>query len=127
MTQATINAVSLGNVQSERQGKESSLFQFAMPAKDSNKAILLDLLGVLRTVSIDGTITGTEAELQAFILSIETLQSGSQGNGYTFQSSLAPDTINVFINTFSWTYVKGSVNMIDYSLSLVQGSATSQA
>ncbi len=51
---ATLNGTDLGNIQTENQNKDSSLFNQPVPGTDSDISILLDLFGVIRTVRIEG-------------------------------------------------------------------------
>ncbi len=93
-----------------------------MPASDSDKAILLDLLGVTRTINIDGIFTGTATQLNTFIVAIEALNNGAQ-TGVTFVSSLSTyANKKVFVDSFGWNFAKGDPNKITYSLQLTEGA-----
>ncbi|KKM97647.1 hypothetical protein LCGC14_1166050, partial [marine sediment metagenome] len=120
---ATLDGNNLGNIQNENQNKDSSLFNQPLPGSDSNNSILLDLFGVTRTISIDGIKSGTAAQLNTFIITIETLISGGQA-GVTYVSSLSTfANKTVFVNSFNWNYVKGDPSKISYSLQLTEGVA----
>ena len=116
-------AIDLGNVTSERQGKNTSLFNQPLPTLDSDKSILLDIFGVSRTISIEGIFTGTASQLNTFIVAMETINSGTQ-TGSTFVSSLSTfSNKTVFMNDFSWNFIAGSPNKIDYSIELLEGAS----
>ncbi|KKL69884.1 hypothetical protein LCGC14_2110440 [marine sediment metagenome] len=120
---ATLDGNDLGNVQTESQNKDSSLFNQPLPGSDSSTSILLDLFGVTRTINLDGIKSGTAAALNTFITAIEALIGGGQ-SGVTFVSSLSTfANKTVFVSSFNWDYVKGDPNKISYSLSLTEGAA----
>ena len=119
---ATLDGTDLGNIQTETQNKDSSLFNQPLPGSDSSTSILLDLFGVTRTISIDGIKSGTAAALNTFITVIEALIAGGQ-SGVTFVSSLSTfANKTVFVKSFNWDYVKGDPNKISYRLELTEGA-----
>lgn len=119
---ATLDGTDLGNIQTETQNKDSSLFNQPLPGSDSSTSILLDLFGVTRTISIDGIKSGTAAVLNTFITAIEALIAGGQ-SGVTFVSSLSTfANKTVFVKSFNWDYVKGDPNKISYRLELTEGA-----
>lgn len=98
------------------------MFNQPLPTSDSDAAILLDLFGVSRVISITGIFTGTASQLNTFIVAIETITSGSQ-TGVTFASSLSTfANKKVFVKNFRWSFIKGTPNKINYSLELVEGA-----
>ncbi len=122
---ATLNGTDLGRIQNESQNKDSSLFNMPLPASDSSSSILLDLFGVLRTISIDGIKADSAANINTFITTIEALIAGTQ-SGVTYVSSLSTfSNKTVFVKSFNWTYVKGDPNKINYRLDLMEGAAVS--
>jgi len=119
---ATLGGTDLGDVQSERQSKNTQLFQMPLPTSDSSAAILLDYFGVVRTISVEGIITGVDATHVTFIDAIETICGGAQ-TGSTFVSSKTGyANKTVFINTFEWTVNAADVSKINYSLTLIEGA-----
>ena len=120
---ATIAGNDLGQVQIERQTKDSGLFELPIPASDSDQAFLLDLFGVTRRISIEGIKSGSSAQLETFIETIEAIIDGNQAVS-AFVSSLiaSPASINVLIRNFTWSFTRGSPSKINYSLELIQGS-----
>ena len=119
---ATLNGTDLGNIQTENQNKDSSLFNWPLPGNDSDVSVLFDLSGVLRTIRIEGIFTGTAAALNTFITAVEALIAGAQ-TGVTFVSSLSTfANKTVFVKSFNWNYLKGDPNKISYSLELLEGA-----
>lgn len=116
----------LGAVQSESHTKNSSLFNQPLPATDSSSSILLDLFGMSRTITIEGIFTDTVANIRTFIGVIEGFAAGTQ-TGLKFVSSLitSPASYNTFIESFTWNYVKGAPDHINYSLNLIEGASVS--
>ena len=122
---STLNGTNLGRIQKETQNKDSSLFNMPLPGSDSNLSILLDLFGVLRTISIEGIKADSAANINTFITTIEALIAGGQ-SGVTFVSSLSTfSNKTVFVKSFTWNFVKGDPNKISYSLELMEGAAVS--
>lgn len=120
---ASYNSIDLGNVKSERDSKIAQLFQQAIPTQDSSNAILLDIFGMGRTVTIDGELIGTQGEQTTFINAINAIANGTQ-TGSTFVSSkdgIANKTL--FIDGFDWTVIKADVSRISYILTLREGAA----
>ncbi len=121
---ASLNGTDLGDVQIEKQRKSSQLFQMPIPTLDSAQAILYDLFGVMRTISVEGLFSGTNAEHVTFINAMEALIAGSQ-DGVTFVSSKSTiSNKTVFVNDFDWRVNRADVSKIDYTLSLIEGEST---
>lgn len=112
----------MGNIQTEDQVKDTSLFNQPLPTSDSDKSILLDIFGVSRTIAIEGIFTGTASALNTFIVAMEALANGSQ-IGVTFASSLSTfANKKVFVKNFRWSFLRGSPNKTNYSLELTEGA-----
>ena len=118
---ATLDEKSLGDISSESSTKSSNLFQFPMPLSDSDKAILMDIFGTSRTITIEGLKTGELAALRTFVSDIETIQNGEQ-SGSTFVSSWTNSNKTVLIQDFTHTKVQADENKIGYNLTLIEGS-----
>jgi len=118
--------IDLGDIQSENHSKDSNLFNMPIPRNDSTSAVLLDLFGTSRTITVNGIFPGTPAEQQTFIAAIESIISGTQSSS-TFVSSLieSPASYNVFIQRFSWDVGKADTGKISYTLTLLEGAAVS--
>lgn len=117
---ATINSVSLGVVQNENSSKESNLFFSPLPYSDSDDAILLDLMGTSRTITINGKFTGNKTALQTAVGNIESIQNGQQ-ELVEYAGEII--TKNVQIQSFTWDYKEGSPNEVDYTLTLLEGGS----
>jgi len=131
----TVNST-YGNpkVQSLRLSKESQLEIIPHPAKDSNYAIVFDILGVLRNFTIQGNNQGTSAQLKQFIFDIEARIAGVQ----YFNTTPSRTTIlnlsmggaasdidvayNVVLKTFSWSFNAGAPLQIEWVLECIEGS-----
>jgi len=120
---ASQGSSNLGEVQSERQTKASSLFQYPIPGEDSKDAVLLDIMGVLRNVTIESVKNDTAANIKTFIENIEITQNGSQGSGLVFTSSLLGEMDGKFyIDNFDWSYIAGEPTIVKFTMHLIQGS-----
>lgn len=93
-----------------------------LPRSDSSDAILLDLFGTFKTITIDGIFEGTEAAQRTFITNIEAIANGAQ-DGSTFISSFitSPASYSVLIQSFTWNKQAADISKIGYTLTLFQG------
>lgn len=118
---ATLGGTDLGSVQTEEQSKDSGLFQQPLPGEDSSGALLIDIFGAFRNISVTGYIIGTVAVQNVFIAAIEAIQNGNQ-TGSTFVSSqTGTPNRTVLIQSFSWNKEAGDVSRLNYSLTLFEG------
>ena len=118
----TIGGKSLGDVISESSNKSSGLFNTPLPFSDSDAALIMDLMGTTRTITISGRFVGTVAELRTYITDIEGLQNGEQSS-LPFVSSWTNVDKNVLIQDFSHDKASGDENSIGYTLTLIEGIA----
>ncbi len=121
-------------IQSIRMSKESQLETIPYPTRDSQYSIVLDIMGVIRNITITGNVQGTTAQLQQFIYDLEARINGNQYNNTAptktvqFTTSIGGKTsagkvtYNVVIKTFSWTFDAGVPGQINYTLEMVEGS-----
>lgn len=118
---ASIGGVDLGDVNSESSIKSSNLFNFPMPLSDSDEAILMDIFGTSRTITVEGVKVGAVADLRTFVNDIEAIQNGEQ-SGSTFISSWTNSNKIVLIQDFSHTKVSADESKVGYNLTLTEGS-----
>lgn len=118
----SIGAADLGDVSSESSVKSSNLFNFPMPLSDSDAALLMDLFGASRTITVEGVKTGVVADLRTFVEAVETIQNGEQ-SGSTFVSSWTNSNKTVLIQDFTHTKIKANESEVGYTLTLVEGTA----
>ena len=121
---ASLAGTNLGDIQSERQSKNGQLFQFPMPGYDSDWANLYDLFGMMRTININGIITGTDSTHLTFINAIEAIADGAQTGSTFISSKTGFANKTVFIDNFEWNVNKADVSKIEYSLSMIEGVST---
>ena len=117
---ATLAGTDLGIVKREGHTRNSGLFNMPMPLGDSDDALLADLMGTTRTITIDGEFTGNQTAQDAFIDAIEGIQNGNQSS-----SSFVSDrkgTFDVIISDFSYTFEEGAITKVNYTLTLIEGT-----
>lgn len=119
---ASIGAKSLGTVKTETSIKSSNLFNQPIPYSDSDAALIMDLMGTSRTITITGVKNGTVVQLRTFVTDIEGLQNGAQSS-LTFVSSWTNVNKNVLIQDFEHTKEEADENKINYTLTLIEGTA----
>jgi hypothetical protein len=119
----SLDTKDLGKIQSERVTVEPGVV--VVPGaynEDSTNAIVYQLDGPIRRISITGLFTGSTAEIQAFISNINLLtQAGNQTATVEYISDIN-GTLNVLVNDFNYTYFSGKVEYLEYSISLVEGT-----
>jgi len=118
---ATIGGKSLGNVKSESWGTNAGLFNQPLPYSASDSALIMDLMGTSRTITLSGTFTGTVAEMRTFITDIEGIMNGQQP-GSTFVSSWTNVSKTVLIQDFNHEKAEGDENKVNYTITLLEGS-----
>ena len=125
MCAATIGAKSLGDVSSETSTKSAGLFEMPVPFSNSDAALIMDLMGTIRTVTINGKFTGSNAQLRTFVGDIDDLQNGEQA-ALTFVSSWKDYSGKTFlIREFIDEKVEADENKVGYTLTLIEGSVLS--
>jgi len=118
----TFDGITLPNIRSEENGKTANLFTQPIPTSDSDQTFVLDLFGVTRTIQLTGSAKDTVANIQSFINTIEALINGSQ-TGKNFVSSIHSVNKTCQINSFRYTYVEGTVELLNYTMELIESSA----
>lgn len=118
----TLGGTDLGTITRETHTKDSGIFKFPLPRSDSSSALLVDLMGTSRVITLEGTYSDTTNNINTFISTIEGYIAGTQG-GKTYVSNQTGSSYTVFIQDFTWTAEGGGVNKITYTLTLLQGVA----
>ena len=67
----TLAGTTLPNVNNVSSTKDSQLFRMPLPASDSSAAVILDLFGTTRSLSIKGRKIDTEANCATFISTLD--------------------------------------------------------
>ena len=119
---ASIGGKSLGTIKTESSIKNSNLFNQPIPYSDSDAALIMDLMGTSRTITVSGVKNGAVAALRTFVTDIEGLQNGEQAS-LTFVSSWTNVNKNVLIQDFEHTKDEADENKINYTLTLIEGTA----
>lgn len=122
MTYSLSGMTSLGTVISEESTKDSQLFQQPMPLSDSSSAIMLDLFGASRNITIKGKYTAGDGTISTFIAELDALVSGTQ-TSKTYHSDKTGVSYTVLVQSVTWSADEGGVNLVDYTINLVEGSA----
>ena len=119
---ATLNGNDLGTIKNESQTKDSSLLFFPLPLSNSDEALLTDLMGTSRTITVDGTkIDSVKANLQTFVTTMEAIQNGAQA-GVTYVGDFITTNKTVEIQTFNWNWMLADPTRIHYTLTLFEGT-----
>ena len=119
---ASIGSKSLVTVKTETSAKSAGLFNQPLPYSDSDAAMIMDLMGTSRTITLTGVKNGTVAQLRTFVTDIEGLMNGSQSS-LTFVSSWTNVNKNVLIQDFEHTKNEADENKVDYVITLIEGTA----
>jgi hypothetical protein len=120
MTAPTLASQSLGNVETISYDKDPNIILLSFPGSDSSAAEVYDLMGVTKTITINGVFTGSNvAAVKALVDAIDTLCDGNQ----TSTVSLVSDeigTLSVMVGPFTVTW-DVAVCAARYQLKLYQG------
>jgi len=117
----TLGGSSLGTVTKEDSTKDAQLFQMPMPLSDSTQAIMLDLFGVSRTISISGVYTTADGTISTFITWLDGLVNGTQSS-IVYHSDKSGANYNVLIMNARWSSEEGAVSKVNYDITLVEGA-----
>jgi len=118
-----------GDVASVKVGKDSNIDSNPLPGGDSNDNFIIDTNGANKTITINGFITpatstrtssGTTTTIAQQLAWLETLINGSQ-TGHTFSSTYQSSKI-VFVQNIDYTEKCGNPNMVEFSITLIEGS-----
>jgi len=116
----SIGGKDLGEVQSESQVKSTGLFNMPLPLSDSDEALLMDIFGTTRTITVSGVKTGAVAALRTFVTDIEEIMDGDQASS-DFVSSWTNVTKKVLIQDFTHDKIAGEETSISYTITLIEG------
>ena len=139
---STSATLTLHGVQTEIIRKTGNFLDLPKPLNDSDKKLLMDLMGAGREITIDGEVTvGNVALLYNYAqdivgLGANSLIFGKQGTnssrkGYVYTPEVlnrgntgAVVTINVYVSDTSVISDKGNPNSFKYSITLLECSGT---
>lgn len=123
----TLDKYNLDTINSMRFSVQSSAQIYGMPGQTTRSALFFDD-GATRTITVNGTFTGTAAAVATYLNDISELQDGDQyasnplllcvphlswwaGNGAFYL---------VAIKSFDWSYIKPDGTMASYTLQCVE-------
>lgn len=114
---------SLGIVTKETQEKSCNLFYMPMPGSDSSSAILIDLFGSSRDITIEGVYPSSDTtySIANFIIALDALVNGSQTIQH-FTSGKSGVQYHVLIDSVSWEAEEGNVSAVKYTIRMKEGS-----
>jgi hypothetical protein len=90
-----------------------------MPISDSDQAIVLDIMGIVRKITLDGIFSGTDVECATFINLIEGILNGNQSTR-NFASDSTGLTIKVILSGWECHVEEGVINRVYYNLELTE-------
>jgi len=115
----TIDGHALGTITQERINKDAQLFQMPLPRTDSDKLIALDLFGVQRTITLDAVWTVVNGDIPTFLTWLDGLVNGEQITK-VYATDTTGTSYNVFVNTVDYRRAEGEVNLITYSITMLE-------
>jgi hypothetical protein len=122
MTYTLTGLTSMGNITSEESTKDSQLFQMPIPLSDSSSAVMLDLFGASRTITVKGRYTTADGTISAFIAELDALVNGTQTTK-VYHSDKTGGNYNVLVQSIRWSGEEAGINFVDYEIVLTEGSA----
>lgn len=120
MASPTLDGKSLGNVKTIIFNKDPNIIPISFPGQDSDSTEVFDLLGVLRTITVAGSMTGSSTSaVKTQVDAIADLVNGDQETSVVFVSDEL-GTLNVKLGAFDVTWEIPS-NHVTYTLKLFEG------
>ena len=120
MTTPSLGGIDLSQLNSIDINKRSNLLPLPMPTGDSDETEVFDMLGVVKTITLNGQIVESSVSaVKAIVDSLEALAAGDQENTISFISDQT-GTISVKVMSIQigWK-IPGFT--ADYSIQIVQG------
>lgn len=116
--------VGMGTVTNESSTKDSGLFQTPMPYADSDDAIMLDMFGASRTITVSGVFATGDGSYSTNALAIAALDAliNGQQTSKTFVSGKSGSSYTVLVQSVEWKSDEGDVNKVTYTIVLTEGS-----
>ena len=121
----TLEDIDLGVVTSEDISKDAQLFQMPIPTRDSDELLALDLFGAVRTINIKGVYSGSSSAIASFLGDLNDLINGRQSTRTYHSDTLGSGSsgnIEVFVQTIRHSFEKGSPNMVNYEISMLEAA-----
>ena len=117
----TLAGTTLPNLKKLGSTKDAQLFHQPLPGSDSSSAIILDLFGCTRTLTLSGKKVDTEANCATFISWLDGLLTGSQ-SPVVLHVDISNLDYNVLISSIGWDYSEGEVGIVEYTISVIEAS-----
>lgn len=111
----------MGTVTTESQDKSCNLFFTAMPGSDSSDAVLIDLFGASRDITISGIYTTDNGSIEAFITALDALCNGQQ-TIKDFVSGKSGTTYKVLVDSVNWEAEESGVTFVKYTIVMKEGA-----
>ncbi len=126
----TTNDATYGSpqIQNMKVVKESPTWEILIPTSNSNATVVIDMMGTKKMLTISGITTGTVTQIDSFINGLEGFLNSQQyllaASGLTFTADRPTGTsLTCILKSFDWEYSAGTVNKLEWTLSLVQGNS----
>lgn len=119
-----INEISLGKINSISNDKNGNIIPLPFPSKDSDSTETFDLLGVIRTITISGILTGGLVAVRTAIAALDSLVGGDQKTSHTLEvDELSAGTLNIKVASVrsNWDVSSGTSNRAEYTIQLIEG------
>lgn len=121
-----LNDISLGKLKSIDNTKNANIIVLPMPTADSDETETFDMLGVTRSITLNGSFVGNRGDIVVTIASFEALCAGTQEESVPLDvDELGGDPVNVMIESIrtNWDLAAHPSNKCDYTIKLIQGTA----
>ena len=127
MTQFDIEGITLGTITDEKNQIINNTIQKTIPLAKTSQAVMLNLLGKKRVISIEGINIGTgygganaEAKIAAFIADVEDWVNVSGTQSRRIVTDTFGNTYQCICTNFSWTRNESTPNFLIYSMLLIE-------
>jgi len=124
MTDPTLNGIGLGKLQGIRNELNGNIIPLTIPGEDSSGTETFDMLGVTRTISLNGIFVGTTSDVKDAVELIEALVNSPDGQeeSVPFVSD-ETGTYQVKVASVGTNWAVDGVSLrCEYSIMLIQGA-----
>lgn len=120
----SVETTNLGNIQNRTIAGSGIITPIPLPDQDTANTTLIPIIGATNIFQLQGTFTGTEAELKAFelrLLQWKTNGSKLSEPNVTYHDGILDADYSVRVTNQTSNRSTDSANLLTYSLELTEG------
>jgi hypothetical protein len=111
----------LVTIQNMTPKKDANLIVLPLPTSDSASTDVLDYMGVIKNIPINGTFIGNTGSIKGFVGSMYGLVQGAQTGSSFFVNEIEGSVI-CKVDSFGYNWVAGDPNRITWDMKIIESS-----